>query len=120
VLPGFSPGLILVLNLVGTFVFGLSGGIAGVRKRLDAFGVVVLPIAVGMAGGIVRDILVNEIPQVLRGGLYAVPALLGAAVVVVASKAGTHSFVFPLLGMLVCFAVRMIGLRRDINLPLRD
>src|SRR3954462_8277050 len=120
VLRGFDPDVILALNLAGTFVFGLSGGIAGVRKRLDAFGVVVLAIAVGMAGGIVRDILVKEIPQGLRGGLYAVPALLGAAVVVGASKAGTHSFVFPLLGMLVCFSVRLIGLRRDINLPQRD
>jgi uncharacterized membrane protein YeiH len=202
VLPGFDPDLILVLNLAGTFVFGLSGGMEGVRNRLDAFGVVVLAVAVGMAGGIVRDlligrppetfrdwrylaaagaaglltfavpwafersrrqleivdaaglalfcvagastalafrvppaqavvlgaitgigggmlrdILVNEIPEVLRGGLYAVPALLGATVVVVASEAGSQSAVFPLLGMLVCFAVRLLGLRRDINLP---
>ena len=201
-LPGFDPDLILALNLAGTFVFGLSGGIAGVRKHLDAFGVVVLAIAVGMAGGIVRDlligrppetfrdwrylaaataagivtflapqsidrsqhrldvldaaglalfcvagastalafrvppfqavvlgaitgigggmlrdILINEIPGVLRGGLYAVPALLGAAIVVAASEAGSHSIVFPLLGMLTCFAVRIVALRRDINPP---
>jgi uncharacterized membrane protein YeiH len=64
-----------------------------------------------------RDILVNEIPGVLRGGLYAVPALLGAAVVVAAAKAGSHSAAFPLLGMLVCFTVRLTGLRRDLNLP---
>jgi uncharacterized membrane protein YeiH len=31
-LAGFDPTLLLVLNLVGTFVFGLSGGLAGVRK----------------------------------------------------------------------------------------
>jgi uncharacterized membrane protein YeiH len=202
VLPGFDPDLILALNLAGTFVFGLSGGIAGVRNRLDAFGVVVLAIAVGMAGGIVRDlligrppetfrdwrylaaagaagamsvlaprsversqrqidvldaaglalfcvagastaldfrvppvqavvlgaitgigggmlrdILVNEVPHVLRGGLYAVPALLGAAIVVAASEAGSQSAVFPLLGMLACFSVRLVALRRDINPP---
>jgi uncharacterized membrane protein YeiH len=64
-----------------------------------------------------RDILVNEVPQVLRGGLYAVPALLGAAVVVAALKAGSHSVAVPVLGMLVCFAVRLVALRRDINPP---
>ena len=50
--PGFDPTLILVLNLVGTFVFGLSGGLAGVRARLDLLGVVVLSaFVVGLAGG---------------------------------------------------------------------
>jgi uncharacterized membrane protein YeiH len=201
-LPGFDPDLILALSLAGTFVFGLSGGIAGVRKRLDIFGVVVLAVAVGMAGGIVRDlligrppesfrdwrylaaagaaglvtflaprsversqrridvldaaglalfcvagastaldfrippvqavvlgaitaigggmlrdILINEIPGVLRGGLYAVPALLGASVVVIGSEAGSQSALWPILGMVVCFVVRIVGLRRDINLP---
>ena len=200
--PGFDPDLILALSFAGTFVFGLSGGIAGVRTHLDAFGVVVLAIAVGMAGGVVRDlligrppesfrdwrylaaagaagavaflaprsiersqrqldvldaaglalfcvagasaaldfrvppiqavvlgaitgigggmlrdILINEVPQVLRGGLYAVPALLGATVVVAASEAGLQSAIFPLLGMLVCFTVRLVALRRDVNLP---
>ena len=67
----------------------------------------------GIGGGMLRDILVNEIPGVLRGGLYAVPALLGAAVVVIASEAGSHSIAFPVLGMLVCFAVRIVALRRD-------
>ena len=41
--------LLLVLNLAGTFAFGLSGGMAGVRARLDFFGVVVLAVVVGLA-----------------------------------------------------------------------
>jgi len=36
--------MLLVLNLAGTFAFGLSGGMAGVRERLDLFGVVVLAV----------------------------------------------------------------------------
>ena len=46
---GFNPTLILVLNLAGTFVFGLSGGLAAVQARLDAFGVVVLAVVVALA-----------------------------------------------------------------------
>ena len=38
---GYDPTLILVLNLAGTFVFGISGGLAAVRAKLDLFGVVV-------------------------------------------------------------------------------
>jgi hypothetical protein len=40
VLHGFAPTLLLDLKLTGTFVFGLSGGLAGVRKQLDVFGIV--------------------------------------------------------------------------------
>ena len=51
----FSPTMILVLNLAGTFVFGLSGGLAAVRAMLDLFGVVVLAAVVALAGGVIRD-----------------------------------------------------------------
>src|SRR5579875_3655912 len=201
-LHGFSPTLLLVLNLVGTFVFGLSGGMAGVRTQLDLFGAVVLSVVVGIAGGTIRDlligippatfrdwrylavaggaglvtslahpavnrlqrpidaldagglalfcvtgaatalahrlgvaeavilgaitgvgggmlhdILVGQIPAVLRGGLYAIPALVGAGIVVAAYRAGDHTVTFPILGALVCFSMRMAGLRYGLGLP---
>ena len=47
---GFDPTLILVLNLVGTFIFGLSGGLAAVRAKLDLFGIVALAAVVGWRG----------------------------------------------------------------------
>ena len=172
-LHGFNPTLLLVLNLTGTFVFGLSGGMAGVRADLDLFGAVVLGIAggaglltsvarepiarfqhpidaldaaglalfcvtgaatalahrlgtpeaiilgavTGIGGGMLRDILIREIPTVLRGGLYAIPALVGAGIVVVTYRAGDHTVTFPIVGAVVCFAMRMTGLRFGIGLP---
>lgn len=201
-LRGFDPTLLLVLNLVGTFVFGLSGGMAGVRKRLDLFGAIVLAVVVGIAGGtirdlligtppetfrdwrylavaggaglltslaypaidrlqgpidaldaaglalfcvtgaatalahrlgvvdcvilgaitgigggMVRDILVREIPTVLEGGLYAIPALVGAGIVTTAYHLGDHSVTFPIVAAAVCFLLRMAGLRYGIGLP---
>ena len=47
---------------VGTFVFALSGATAGVEKRLDLFGVLVLSFAAGNAGGITRDLLIGAVP----------------------------------------------------------
>ncbi|HYY92760.1 MAG TPA: trimeric intracellular cation channel family protein [Candidatus Dormibacteraeota bacterium] len=52
----------LALNLAGTFAFGLSGGILAVRKQMDLFGVLVLSVATGLGGGIMRDILLGHIP----------------------------------------------------------
>ncbi|MCE7031535.1 trimeric intracellular cation channel family protein [Lysobacter sp. GX 14042] len=54
--------LLLALDLIGTFVFALSGGMMGVRRRLDLFGVLVLSFAAASAGGITRDVLIGAVP----------------------------------------------------------
>jgi uncharacterized membrane protein YeiH len=59
--PVVSP---LLLDLVGVFVFGLSGGLVAVRKRLDLFGVLVLAGATALGGGIIRDVLIDARPPV--------------------------------------------------------
>ncbi len=86
VLRGFDPTLLLVLSLAGTFVFGLSGGLAGVQKRLDAFGVVVLAVVVGLVGGITRDLLIGIPPQTFRDWRYLAVAG-GAGLVTLAGVA---------------------------------
>jgi uncharacterized membrane protein YeiH len=200
---GFDPTLILWLNLAGTFVFGLSGGLAAVRAKLDLFGVVVLSAVVALAGGITRDLLIGtppatfrdwrylaaagaagvvcffarpalervqrsvlvfdafglglfcvtgatkaldfglgpaqaillgaitgigggmlrdvllrDVPTVLQHDLYAIPALLGAGVLVLAQKAGSSSPLFPVLGVAVCVGVRLAALRYRVNVPI--
>ena len=62
--------------------------------------------------------LLREVPTVLRHELYAVPALLGAAILVLAQEAGSSSPVFPALGAAVCVAVRIVGLRYGVNVPI--
>ena len=56
------PTLLLAFDLVGTFVFALSGGTLAVRQRLDLFGVLVLSCAAAVSGGIVRDVLIGAHP----------------------------------------------------------
>jgi uncharacterized membrane protein YeiH len=58
----YAAGTLLVLDLIGTFVFALSGGMAAVKERLDLFGVLVLSFAAGSAGGIMRDLLIGAVP----------------------------------------------------------
>jgi uncharacterized membrane protein YeiH len=58
----YAAGTLLVLDLVGTFVFALSGAVAGVKERLDLFGVLVLSFVAGSAGGIMRDLLIGAVP----------------------------------------------------------
>ena len=53
---------LLLFDLMGTFVFALSGGILAVRHRLDLFGVLVLSCAAAVSGGLARDVLIGAQP----------------------------------------------------------
>lgn len=60
---GSQPTLLLVLDLVGTFVFGLNGALTAVRvARLDVVGVVTLGMVTALGGGVIRDVLIGSIP----------------------------------------------------------
>ena len=194
---------LLVLDLVGTFVFALAGATAGVRRRLDIFGVLVLSLVtasaggvardlligavppaalqdwryfaaamlagiitflwyptierlrtpvrmfdaaglalfavagaeksldfglhplmaallgmlIGIGGGMLRDILLAEVPAVLRSDLYEVAALAGAAVVVAGDALQWSSSLSALAGAILCFVLRMLAIRFDWHLP---
>lgn len=58
------PSLTDVLDLSGTLVFAFSGGLLGVRKKFDLFGVLFLSYVVAVAGGMMRDLLIGAVPPV--------------------------------------------------------
>ncbi len=73
--------LLLVLDLAGTFVFALSGATAGVKRRLDLFGVLVLAFVAGNFGGIARDILIGSVPPAgISDWRYPVISLLAGLI----------------------------------------
>ncbi|GAN81584.1 trimeric intracellular cation channel family protein [Acidocella aminolytica] len=54
--------LVKILDLIGTFVFAISGAALGVERDMDLFGVLVLAFVTAVAGGIARDELIGAIP----------------------------------------------------------
>lgn len=54
--------LINALDWIWTFVFALSGGLLGVQKKFDLFGVLFLSFVAAVAGGISRDVLIGAVP----------------------------------------------------------
>lgn len=76
----------VILDLLGTFMFALSGAAAGVKHRLDLFGVLVLAFCAGTSGGILRDLLIGAVPPAaISDWRYLTAALL----------AGLGTFWFP-------------------------
>ena len=71
--------LLLAVDLLGTFVFALSGALLAARLRFDVFGVAVLALVAGLGGGVIRDVLIAAGPAVaLTDGRYGVAALAAA------------------------------------------
>jgi uncharacterized membrane protein YeiH len=73
--------LLLVLDLIGTFVFAISGATAGVKRRLDLFGVLVLSFVAGNFGGITRDVLIGSVPPAaISDWRYLAVSILAGAI----------------------------------------
>src|SRR5699024_9640946 len=110
-------GAILVFDAAGLALFAVSGALKALAFGLDPGAAVLLGMLTGIGGGMLRDVLVAEIPTVLRAELYAVAALAGATVVVVAAELGLPSGPAATAGALVCFGLRLVALRRGWSLP---
>ena len=65
----------------------------------------------GVGGGVIRDVLLAEVPAVLRSDLYAVAALAGATIVVGGSMLHLPVIVPAVSGGLVCFGLRVMAIR---------
>ena len=74
--------LILIFDLVGTIAFAISGALVGVGKRMDLFGTIVLAVCTATGGGVLRDLMVGNIPPYMfRNPLFVGIAALVALVV---------------------------------------
>jgi uncharacterized membrane protein YeiH len=106
-----------VFDAVGLSVFAVTGASKAMEFGLGPGQAVILGAITGVGGGTLRDVLVREVPSVLRTGLYAVPALVGAAVTVVTILLGVYGLVAAIAAAAACFLVRLIGLHFGLNAP---
>jgi uncharacterized membrane protein YeiH len=108
---------ITVLDAAGLGLFAVTGAIKALDFGLGAGQAVLLGAVTGVGGGTLRDVLLGRIPTVLRSELYAIPALVGAAIAVGASRAGAYGLVWALVAATACFVIRMVGVRFDLHAP---
>src|SRR6185503_16797170 len=111
---------ILIFDAAGLGLFSVSG-----TQKALAFGAnplvgALLGMLTGIGGGMLRDVLVGEVPTVLRKDLYALAALAGAAVVVVGPLVHLPPAAATIGGATLCFAVRLVAIWRRWALPTPD
>ncbi|MBJ6980836.1 trimeric intracellular cation channel family protein [Luteimonas sp. MC1572] len=107
-----------LFDAVGLALFAVTGAAKALAFGLGGTGAVLLGMMSGIGGGIVRDVLVAEVPAVLHRELYAVAAVLGAACVVVGVALGLRPGPAMVVGAALCFVLRFIAIRRGWQLPI--
>ena len=108
---------VLVFDAAGLALFAVSGAQKALEFGLTPAMAALLGMLTGIGGGMMRDVLVAEIPTVLRTDLYAVAALLGAAVVVVGHVLQLPPTGVAMSGAVLCFGLRVVAIRRGWHLP---
>ena len=108
---------ILVLDAAGLSLFATTGASKALEFGLGPSQAVILGAVTGVGGGTLRDVLIREVPSVLGSGLYAIPALVAAAVVVAGQAAGAEALPTALVAAGLCFGIRMLGVRYDLHAP---
>jgi uncharacterized membrane protein YeiH len=108
---------VLIVDAAGLGFFAVSGALKALSYGLIPFAAIMLGVLTGVGGGIARDVLVAEIPSVLRAELYAIAALAVASAVVLGGWLGISSVADGIIGAGLCFGLRFRTIHYGWHLP---
>lgn len=108
---------ITVLDAFGLALFAVIGASKAIEYGLGPGQAIILGTITGVGGGTLRDVLIRQVPTVLHSGLYAIPALVAAAVVVGFDALGTGLVAGSLTGAALCVVIRLLGVYYNIQAP---
>lgn len=114
---GLITRLVRVLDAAGLAVFSVGGALKAISFGVTPLAAVMIGVITAVGGGLLRDLLVREVPEVLRRELYAVPALIGACSVVIAFNAGYLATWVVWGSVILVFVIRIVAVVLDLNAP---
>lgn len=114
--------VLLIADAFALALFTIIGVSKGITVGFTPSVAILLGIVTGVAGGILRDVLLGEVPLVFRReiNLYATAALGGAAFYVGLHAAGVTEQLATTAGVILTLALRLAGIRWKISLPLLE
>lgn len=108
---------VMIMDAIGLGVFAAIGGLKGMDAGLGPIGVMIMAALTATGGGVVRDILVREVPAVIRHDFYATAALLGGAVLLGADALELSRIWQITLAAGVTSGLRFFAMIRGVGLP---
>ena len=106
-----------VFDAIGLAVFTVSGMNAAMPVSNNVILVLFVGMCTGVGGGMLRDVMTNTMPKVLRKRVYAVASLVGGGLYYVMHMLGANQLLSVGCGMLVIFALRLLATVYKWNLP---
>jgi uncharacterized membrane protein YeiH len=110
--------LVNIFDAAGLALFCVTGALKAIEYDLTPLPAILLGTISGIGGGVIRDILSGRVPVVFRSEIYAIPAVLGAGIVVVAAALEYDALWVPIAAAVTCFVIRLVAIRRGWNAPL--
>lgn len=109
--------LVVTLDAAGLALFAVAGAAKALDYNIHPFLATLMGGVTGVGGGTIRDVLLARVPSVLRSDVYAAAALAGAAAMILSLKLKMRPAVATTIGIVVCFALRMVAVHQHWNLP---
>lgn len=109
--------LFVITDSIGLVAFSLTGTLVGMEAGLGVFGVTVLSFITATGGGILRDILANEVPAVFKSDFYGSIAILVALTVYYLNMYGYQSDLNTFIVFITALTVRLVAYKMQWHLP---
>lgn len=106
-----------VLDAIGLSVFAITGAAKAIQFGIGPVQAIILGTITAVGGGTLRDALLGQVPSVMREGLYAIPALVGAAITVFSILIDGYGLPAALVAAAACLLIRLLGVRFKLNAP---
>ncbi len=109
--------LFVVTDSMGLVSFAIAGALIGMGANFTIFGVMLIALITAVGGGVMRDILLNQVPLLLKSDFYGSVALLVGLVIYILNYFGLlNSFSLSIV-FIVGFTIRMVAFKFDWHLP---
>lgn len=108
---------LFLFDTIGLGVFTITGVEIGLRNQLDPIVCIALGAMTGTFGGVIRDILVAEIPVIFRKEIYATASLTGGLAFIILYFSGVNTDIIYVVTSLIIIAIRLVVVRYKISLP---
>ena len=109
--------IILILDALGLGIFTVIGAAKGMGADLGVIGIIMTGTMTATGGGVIRDLLANEIPTILKKDFYATATIIGGLVFIILSKTGIETTLLFFLTFTTTTGIRLIAMKFNIKLP---
>ncbi|MBM6400551.1 trimeric intracellular cation channel family protein [Phycicoccus sonneratiae] len=106
-----------LLDAAGLALFAVSGALVALSRDAGPLAATLIGGITAIGGGLLRDVLARQVPEVLQRELYALPALAGAALVVLLDRVDLLSPLTAWLAVALVFVIRVVAVALDLNAP---